>query len=178
MKRKYYCKDCGKEICRQTANYGEGRCSSCMGKFYSIKRKEEGNPNHKHGMYHNAKCVICNNKVSYNTWAYGEGKCQKCEGHSRINKNKEPYPSEFTQSLKDRIRERDNYECQNCHMTEEEHIIVYGRVLDIHHIDYNKENCNENNLITTCKQCNNRANYNRKYWQNKFNKIMRKLWLH
>ncbi len=30
------------------------------------------------------------------------------------------------------------------------------------------ENCEEDNLITTCKQCNVRANYNRDYWQEYF----------
>jgi len=49
-------------------------------------------------------------------------------------------------------------------MTEEEHIIVVGKVLSIHHIDYDKQNCKENNLITLCDSCNNRANSNRNYW--------------
>ena len=46
------------------------------------------------------------------------------------------------------------------------HLKVYGQVLHIHHIDYNKENCQESNLITTCNQCNIKANYNRTYWKN------------
>ena len=54
-------------------------------------------------------------------------------------------------------------------MTEEEHLIVYGRVLDVHHIDYNKLNCKKSNLITLCKQCNNRANYNRECWKKIYN---------
>jgi len=83
-----------------------------------------------------------------------------------------PYPSEFNQYLKDKIRKRDNYTCQNCAMTEEEHMIVLGTNLHTHHIDYIKENCNENNLITLCNCCNTRANYNRSYWQSFFtNKI-------
>ena len=53
-------------------------------------------------------------------------------------------------------------------MTEEEHIIVLGEALTVHHIDYDKENCKENNLITLCKQCNSRVNFNRKYWTNYF----------
>ena len=58
-----------------------------------------------------------------------------------------------------------DYECQNCNITEEEHIIILGRVLDVHHIDYNKHNCNKENLISLCSQCNTRANGNRAYWQ-------------
>ena len=50
-------------------------------------------------------------------------------------------------------------------MTEEEHLIVIGKNLSVHHIDYNKKNCKEANLITVCQQCNIRANSNRAYWQ-------------
>jgi len=81
-------------------------------------------------------------------------------------KSFEDYPPEFNDTLKLKIRKRDNYECQNCGMTEEEHIIVYGSVLAVHHIDYNKQNCNEDNLIAVCNGCNARANFNRKIWQN------------
>jgi len=83
-----------------------------------------------------------------------------------------PYPIEFNQSLKDKIRERDDYTCQNCSMSEEEHLIIFGTNLHIHHIDYNKQNCKEDNLITVCNNCNNRANFNCSYWQSFFtNKI-------
>jgi 5-methylcytosine-specific restriction endonuclease McrA len=50
-------------------------------------------------------------------------------------------------------------------MTEEEHLIVFGSSLEVHHIDYDKYNNKEYNLITLCKQCNVRANYNRNYWK-------------
>ena len=63
-----------------------------------------------------------------------------------------------------KIRQRDDYKCQNCGMTEKEHIIVLGEVLTIHYIDYNKKNCKEDNLISLCRQCNSRANFNRKEW--------------
>jgi len=74
------------------------------------------------------------------------------------------YPLEFDNQLKQQIRKRDDYTCQNCNMTEEEHIIVHGRVLDVHHIDYDKDNLAPENLISLCQSCNIRANYNRKYW--------------
>ena len=84
----------------------------------------------------------------------------------------EPYPSKFNSFLKEQIRKRDNYTCHGCAMTQEEHFIIYGRDLEAHHIDYNKQNCKENNLITLCKQCNIRANYNRNYWEKYYkNKI-------
>jgi hypothetical protein len=77
--------------------------------------------------------------------------------------SKLPYSPEFTPSLKKFIKERDNHKCQCCGMTQEEHYEKYGRDIEIHHIDYCYFNCNENNLITTCKQCNLNANKDRDY---------------
>lgn len=79
-----------------------------------------------------------------------------------------PYPFEFNDSLKQRIRQRDGYSCQHCNMSNEEHILVYGYELVIHHMDYVKENCSELNLITTCIACNSRANFNREHWTEYF----------
>ena len=80
--------------------------------------------------------------------------------------SRKPYTSEWSKELKESIRKRDKYKCQNCGMTEEEHLIVIRKVLCVHHIDYNKKNCKENNLITLCHWCNLRANFNRDYWKN------------
>jgi len=52
----------------------------------------------------------------------------------------EPYSPEWTRVLKEIIRERDKYICQVCGKK--------GR--PVHHIDYDKKNCNPNNLITLC----------------------------
>jgi hypothetical protein len=80
------------------------------------------------------------------------------------------YSDEFNEELRETIRKDDNYICQNCGMTEEEHLIVYGAILCVHHIDYDKKNSNKNNLITLCYSCHMRTNYNRNYWQEVFNK--------
>jgi len=66
----------------------------------------------------------------------------------------ESYPVEWTQTLKRAIRERDNYICQNCSQ--------YGDT--VHHIDYDKKNCNPENLITLCRRCNSKVNFRREYW--------------
>jgi hypothetical protein len=36
--------------------------------------------------------------------------------------------------------------------------------LDIHHIDYDKNNLQENNLISLCQKCHGKTNFNREYW--------------
>lgn len=58
------------------------------------------------------------------------------------------------------VLERDNFECQDCGMTQEQHIIIFNRRLDIHHIDgYGKntpkedKNNDMSNLITLCHRC-------------------------
>ncbi len=121
------------------------------------------------------RCIDCGKEISN----YKYKRCNSCAQIKRLKdpknrpcwkdgKSFEEYPQEFTQELKDQIRKRDNYTCQNCDMIEEEHIIVLGEVLSVHHIDYNKKNCNKNNLISLCRQCNARVNFNRKYWKEYF----------
>ena len=73
-------------------------------------------------------------------------------------KSFEPYSVDWTETLKRSIRERDHYICQLCN--------EYGNC--VHHIDYDKKNCNPENLITLCEKCHNRTNYNRKDWTNYF----------
>lgn len=78
-------------------------------------------------------------------------------------KHFEPYDSTFNKELKHQIAERDVYSCQLC-----------GEMLPdkfaIHHIDYNKKNSNENNLIFLCGHCHSKtnSNSNHKFWQSHF----------
>lgn len=75
-----------------------------------------------------------------------------------------PYHYSFTKKLKDSIIKRDNFKCQNCEMSNNKHHVKFNRNLTIHHIDYNKMNCKNNNLITLCNICNPMANKDRDYW--------------
>jgi hypothetical protein len=76
----------------------------------------------------------------------------------------ESYSFEWIETLKRAIRERDHYTCQMC----------YKEGLCVHHIDYNKKNCNLNNLITLCNKCHIQTNFKREYWINKFQTLMKK----
>lgn len=75
----------------------------------------------------------------------------------------EPYSVDWTQTLKRSIRERDHYKCQICSLEQQD------RALDVHHIDYDKKNCNPSNLISLCHRCHTKTNHNRNYWLNYFN---------
>ena len=76
----------------------------------------------------------------------------------------EPYSTDWTKILKLSIKQRDNFTCQLCKVTQE------GKALSIHHINYNKKNCNPNNLISLCRSCHSKTNFNRNYWIKLFTK--------
>lgn len=75
-----------------------------------------------------------------------------------------PYGAEFNNILKERIRDRDGRKCQLCGCPE---IECLTRLI-IHHIDYDKKNNNEVNLISLCGKCHSKTNGNRKFWYNFF----------
>lgn len=81
--------------------------------------------------------------------------------------SKHPYPAGWCKFLKEQIRLRDNHICQFCGKNQ-------GNVkpqLHVHHIDYNKDNLNFNNLISLCRSCHAKTNTNREYWVNYFNTL-------
>ena len=82
--------------------------------------------------------------------------------------SKEPYCQEWTPWLKEEIKERDNFRCQNPDCSHKSNNLI------VHHINYNKKNCSVDNLITLCNSCNGRANINREYWQEFYNNIINK----
>jgi len=73
-------------------------------------------------------------------------------------KSFEPYTTDWTRTLRQSIRERDKYRCQLCGEPQGD------KALCVHHIDYNKKNCNPNNLISLCGNCHIKTNFNRGYW--------------
>ncbi len=79
---------------------------------------------------------------------------------------KEPYSQEWTVELKERIKKRDNHCCQNPDCWQS------NTRLTVHHIDYNKKNCNLRNLITLCASCNSRANADRGFWRKHYKQIV------
>jgi len=78
--------------------------------------------------------------------------------------SKEPYTQNWTNKLKEMIRLRDSFRCQLCLTPQQE----LHRKLHIHHIDYNKKNCTEENLISLCMSCHTKTGFNREQWQSVF----------
>ena len=83
-------------------------------------------------------------------------------------KSFEPYTSEFNSYMKNEIRKRDNNICQLCEKLESKE----ETRLSIHHIDYDKKNCKDNNLISLCRSCHSKTNKNRNHWTEYFSGLM------
>jgi hypothetical protein len=91
--------------------------------------------------------------------------------------NKQGYNSGFNNQVKKRIKERDNYICQRCGISEDEYKngAKSKKGLVIHHIDYDKLHIDDPNLISLCVSCHTAVNTNKEYWtkvfQNKLTKF-------
>lgn len=75
-----------------------------------------------------------------------------------------PYCYKFNKKLKEKIRDKFNRKCLICGKTEEES----GRKLDIHHVDYQKDQgCGDHKwqLVPLCRSCHIKTNHNRTFWE-------------
>lgn len=167
------CLDCNKKL----KNHYALRCGSCGAKERTKDPKKcikyvDGRSLQTYF------CKDCNKKIVWQTAIYGESRCPSCAnkginnpGYVHGNGISE-YPASFSEELKAKIKDRDDRICWKCGIKETEHLIKYNRKLSIHHIDYNKDNCNKENLITLCAKCNSRVNKNRGQWTEIFNLII------
>jgi hypothetical protein len=105
------------------------------------------------------RVALNGHKVSEATRKKQSDKAKLRTGEKSTNwqggKSFEKYTVDWTQTLKRAIRERDNYVCQICGKEPSTHV---------HHIDYNKKNCNPENLITLCVSCHSKTNNHRNDW--------------
>ena len=76
------------------------------------------------------------------------------------------YGPEFNKELKESIKKDYRYVCQMCNAPKVK--------LDVHHIDYNKKNNANNNLIPLCKHCHAKTNFKREEWETLFKNRLNK----
>jgi len=155
-----HCYDCGKLI----SNYAK-QCKSCVGKTRCGKKAAhyiDGKSLKKHFCkcgkeidYLSKKCTSCDNKRKHRLGLINNSGSNN--GRWNGGSSFEPYSLDWTAKLREQIRKRDNHICQKCETKQNR------KALDVHHIDYNKINCNKNNLITLCQRCNTIVNSNRDY---------------
>lgn len=79
-------------------------------------------------------------------------------GNWRGGLSRQPYPWDF-RFISRAIIARDGFVCSNpgCAGADPR--------MTAHHIDYDKGNCDQANLIALCSACNSKANFNRPHWQ-------------
>lgn len=176
------CKICGKEF----KHYGERVvCSKkCLAEYMSQQRLNENNPTWIENK-EKAICKKCGKEFEYTRRNLHKGQmpvfcslnCSRNNGNNKeIVDNimlDHKYARGFNKALKNEIKERDGNQCVMCSSEDN---------LNVHHIDYNKKNNEENNLITLCEKCHNITNFNREFWTQVFiglssnSKIVKKGW--
>jgi radical SAM superfamily enzyme YgiQ (UPF0313 family)/5-methylcytosine-specific restriction endonuclease McrA len=92
--------------------------------------------------------------------------CKNPAWKGGISKIYQQYPVEFSKRLKKKVKIRDNYTCQECGEFRK------GKKLDIHHIDYDKNNNILCNLICLCSTCHTKTNFDRDKWTPRYKEKM------
>lgn len=144
------------------------RMSLCMkGRIFSPehkmklrlhKRKHTEESKRKIGLAHKGK------KVSENTKQKLRMFCGSLASGWKGGKSFEPYSEKFNRRIKREIREKYNFRCFLCNVYEKN----LSRKLSVHHINYDKRDCNINNLIPLCNHCHSKTNEKREKWKNIF----------
>jgi len=141
------------------------------GRKFSVETRKKIGQAHK-GIYHSEKTK---QKISKTKKEYHENNDNAFKGKHHSEKTKQklreanlykfrgekgpnwqggidsfPYGIEWTKWLRQAIKERDNWKCKICGENK--------KLLDIHHINFDKNNNNPNNLITLCKHHHGKAN--------------------
>lgn len=69
------------------------------------------------------------------------------------------YPEEFYDEKTRKILiEKQSYNCPMCNRD------LRSFLPHLHHIDYNKKNCEQGNMIFLCPRCHGKTNTNREFW--------------
>ncbi len=156
-------------------NAHKGKNNGMFGKHHSKESIEKSRKSNlgKHNFRHSKEAIkkMSDSKMGKKNSMYGVHITGSKHPNWQGGIGRLPYPFEFDNKLKELIRERDGYICQLCGKTQKEN----SRKLDIHHIDYVKENLNPINLISLCRNCNVKANTGREDWIKFFNQKLKLL---
>lgn len=174
-KFKITCMKCKKRFFVHPSNLKQGQrfcCSVECRKIFKRKKITCKNCSKKIVSYKNRPRKFCSKKCQHIGFSGSKNPMYKIEPKKHPSWKGGiqflPYPNGWSKKFKENIRIRDNRKCQMCY-TQEKFLI---KKLDVHHIDYNKNNLSDKNLISLCKPCHTKTNFNRKFWKNKFQEIL------
>lgn len=157
--KKYYCELCGKEIKYKDRIYKRLYCDECLSKH---KSDSQTNRVKTYCGYCNKKIYVIKSRFDINKYCYCDMNCMAkhySEIYSGENSpswtgGKKHYTGGWLHA-RNKARERDEYSCQICGITEQE----YGQEMSVHHIkkyksfdDKNEAN-NLSNLVCLCEPC-------------------------
>ena len=180
-KKEVKCDFCGKVIKKipyNIKNFEHHFCNKkCRGKYMSKFLKGNNNPLWRGKV--EVKCDWCGKTIKKHPCSIKSNKHHFCNRKCRADffkgennpnwrdgKSREPYSFVFDNKLKEQIRKRDNFTCQECFRHQDELRTKNNRPykLHIHHLDYCKKNNSFSNLISLCKSCHSQTNYGRDDW--------------
>lgn len=147
-------------------------CSNiCQGHWVSANRTKENNPSYQGGKQ-TVQCDNCGKDVEKWPFQVRQSKHLFCDTNCKVEFirgqyapnwrggiSNSPYPEEWTRTLREQIRDRDNRQCQLCFEYED----VLSKKLHVHHIDGNKNNCSKDNLISLCIVCHIKVERSKDY---------------
>ena len=87
----------------------------------------------------------------YKTYWDSKKDCWVGEKNPRWNDEKKYVKPKGFRMIREHVRKRDNYKCQDCGVNETK----LKRQLDVHHKDRNTKNNSYENLICYCRSCHN-----------------------
>lgn len=146
--RRHFCSAKCREVGKRT--WLECKCEYCNKIIYRPKSYIE---KHKH--------IFCNRSCRQD-WMYGANNTAWRGGVKSLLY----CPVWDDEEYKKDIKERDGNICLNPECRRR------NQILTLHHIDYNKKNCHPWNLITLCRSCNSRANVNREWYIQWYQRIL------
>ena len=149
------------------ANTGHSISEENKAKLFLANKGKKHSEEHKakNSLAHIGHFVSEETKAKISLSKKGE-KCYAWQGGI----SNDPYGHGNDEELKEKVRIRDNYTCQECGK-----IWVEGEEKFIsHHIDYDKSNHVMWNRITLCRSCHSKTNIDREYWIVYFREVLGK----
>jgi len=177
MREKLACENCGQILKRPQWHIKKVKhhfcCQACAGAWTEQHGTKRGKNN---GHYNTitVPCTGCGSPVSKAESLIKRRNHQVyCPNCIHLTRKGRPgfyvgYPSEFSPTLRTKIRRRDKQTCQICGKHHNE-----TGTLHVHHIDYNKANNDPLNLISLCNVCHGQTNYGHQHWTKKLQALMK-----